>query len=151
MTKIWRWLEKHDLIERGRRGRQSAPKLLREDGTSKPYEPPSGTDDSYFRVPFAFWLEDDDEQPPYRCLSLAGKVMLLIALSRSQKTFSLKAVRAPAWYGISEDTAGRGLRELCEQNFLTVNKQYVKDLNSGTGWRMDPSYTRLWPRRGGPS
>jgi hypothetical protein len=144
MTKVWRWLADHDLIERTRRGRQSAPKLLREDGSRKPYEPPSGQGDPYFRVPFAFWLENDDGLPPYRQLSLAAKTMLLIALSRSNRTFAFKAARAPAWYGISEDTAGKGLRELCEYNFLTVDKRHVKDLNSGTGWRTEPFYTRLW-------
>lgn len=147
MTKIWRWLADHDLIERGRRGRQSAPKLLREDGSREQYTPPAGVDDPYFRVPFAYWLDDQDDQPPYQYLSLAAKAMLLIALSRSKRTFALKAARVPAWYGISEDVAGNGLRELCEHNFLTVNKQQVRDLNSGTGWRTEPHYTRLWPRQ----
>jgi hypothetical protein len=145
MTKTWRWLGDHGLIERGRRGRQSAPKLLCEDGSGKPYTPPTGHGDPYFRVPFAFWLDDTRDQPPYLLLSLAAKAMLVIALSRSNRTFPLKAVRVPDWYGISEDVAGRGLRELCDHNFLVVNKVHVKDLNSGTGWRTDPMYTRLWP------
>jgi hypothetical protein len=144
MTKTWRWLAEHGLIERGRRGRQSAPKLLREDGSLESYAPPAGHGDVYFRVPFAFWLDDSRDQPLY-LLSLAAKAMLLIALSRSNRTFPLKAVRVPDWYGISEDVAGRGLRELCEHNLLAVNKVHVKDLNSGTGWRTDPVYTRLWP------
>lgn len=145
ITKLWRWLADHDLIERGRNGRQSAPKLLREDGSGEPYLPPTGHGDPYFRIPFAFWLEDYGDQPPYLCLSLAAKAMLLIALSRKPRTFPLKAARMPAWYGISEDIAGKGLRELCERHFLTVDKRQVRDLNSGSGWRTDPHYTKLWP------
>jgi hypothetical protein len=149
MTKVWGWLAKHGLIERGRRGRQSAPKLLREDGSGEPYTPPVGHNDPYFRVPFEFWLEGANEKGPYRTLSLPAKAMLLIALSRPQPTFPLKAARVPSWYGISEDTAGKGLKELCERDFLTVNHQWVKDLNSASGWRKDPFYTRLWPPKEG--
>jgi hypothetical protein len=148
ITKLWYWLENHGLIERGRRGRQSAPKLLLEDGTRDAYLPPKGRDDPYFRVPFAFWLENyDGDQSPYQYLSLAAKAMLLIALSRTGRTFPLKAARVPAWYGISEDMAGRGLRELCEHNLLAVNKSHVPDLNAGSGWRTEPYYTRLWPQK----
>lgn len=145
ITKLWRWLADHDLIERGRRGRQSAPTLLREDGSRETYAPPVGRGDPYFRVPFAYWLDDYGDQPPYQYLSLAAKAMLLIALSRTNRTFQLKAVRVPDWYGISEDIAGKGLRELCEHNFLTVDKRQVRDLNSGSGWRTEPHYARLWP------
>jgi hypothetical protein len=145
ITKLWRWLADHDLIERGRRGRQSAPRLLREDGSREAYLPPTGSGDPYFRVPFAFWLDDSQDQPPYLSLSLAAKTMLLIALSRTGRTFPLKAVRVPDWYGISEDVAGKWLRELCNHNFLAVDKRQVRDLNSGTGWRTEPHYTRLWP------
>jgi hypothetical protein len=145
ITKLWRWLDDHGLIERARHGRQSAPKLLREDGSSEPYTAPTGEGDPYFRVPFAYWLGERDERAPYEYLSLPAKAMLLIALSRTKRTFPLKAARAPDWYGISEDTAGRGLRELCEHNLLSVDHAHVRDLNSGTGWRTEPNYTRLWP------
>lgn len=150
MTKAWRWLADNDLIERSRRGRQSAPMLLREDGSGDAYTRPVGHGDPYFRLPFDFWLGEDDDEPPYRVLSLAAKAMLLIALSRSKRTFPLKIARVPAWYGISEDTASKGLKELCDHDFLTVDRRHVRDLNSGIGWRTDPFYTRLWPKRTSP-
>jgi hypothetical protein len=117
VSKVWRRLEeKYRLIRRERRGRLAKIIALREDGSGKPYEIPTGRtwNDRYFKIPFAYWL---DEQRWYSTLSLRGKAGLLIALSLPSP-FILPAERAPAWYGISADTLERGLRELTDRGAL---------------------------------
>lgn len=114
VSKNWRWLADHDLISTGRRRRLSEPKLLREDGSGEPYTPPDGKNpvDRYFTIPFEYWLADP---PWYRELSLPEVAMLLVARSLPDD-FILPVDKAPAWYGISRDTARRGLRGLYQRD-----------------------------------
>lgn len=117
VSKNWRWLADERLISTGRRGRLSEPKLLREDASGEPYTPPDGKRraDRYFTIPFEYWLDDPAW---YRELSLPEVAMLLVALSQPDD-FILPLDKVPAWYGISRDTARRGLRGLYQRDVLT--------------------------------
>lgn len=111
VSRTWRRLDQdHRLVRRERRGRLAKITALREDGLGKPYSYPrgSGRDEMYFKIPYDYWTA---EQRWYRILPFRAKVMLLIALSLPAG-FVLPTERAPAWYGISADSADRGLREL---------------------------------------
>jgi hypothetical protein len=86
-------------------------------------------------LPHAYWLEGH-----HTSLSLPAKVMLLIALS-SKDGFPLPAKRARAWYGVSEDSAEEGLRELRNKELLSVDRRWIKAARSKTGWTEQYLYT----------
>ena len=138
VSKIMRRLESRKLIRRGRSGRLSAVTLLREDGSGEKYEDPFA-EGSYFNLPHAYWLEEH-----YRTLSFPAKVMLLIALSLPAD-FYLAYERAKPWYGISGDTAGRGIRELVKTGILVAERRWVKNHRSDTGWIEERHYKLLAP------
>jgi hypothetical protein len=71
-------------------------------------------------MPHAYWLEGH-----YISLSLRAKVMLLIALSL-QDGFPLPYKRARDWYGVSEDSAEEGLRELGNKQLLSFDSLWRK-------------------------
>lgn len=115
ISKSWRRLADLELVEVRRAGRLSAPRLLREDGTGTPYVPPDGSEQNrYFDLPFEYWLGPD---PWYRKLTMPETAMLLVALSLEEE-FVLPVAKAPTWYGISKDTAQRGLRGLYQHDIL---------------------------------
>lgn len=99
-----------------RKGRLAQITALREDGSRQPYTYPRGGrgDDRYFQLPYAYWT---DEHAWHTNLSFPAKVMLLIALSLTPP-FLLPTEKAPRWYGISTDSAERGLRELRKASLL---------------------------------
>jgi hypothetical protein len=66
--------------------------------------------------------------------------MLLIGLSL-QDGFPLPAKRARDWYGVSEDSAEEGLRELRQKALLGVEKRWIKAARSKTGWTEQYRYT----------
>jgi hypothetical protein len=122
ISKTWKRLEDLGLVERARRGRWASVKPLREDGSGAKYDRPRGKGraDRYFQIPFAYWTAPEGW---HRRLTLPGKAMLLVALSRPAG-FILPAEKALAWYGLSEDTAERGFRELRHADLLSVRPQY---------------------------
>lgn len=77
---------------------------------------------------------------PLQGAGLPAKVMLLIALSRPDG-FPLPYDRAPAWYGVSSDSAEEGLRELRATGLLAVERNWVKAPRSETGWTGELMYT----------
>ncbi len=142
VSKAWRRLEdKYRLIRRERRGRLANIIALREDGSGKPYEIPTGHswNDRYFKLPFGYWL---DEEQWYGTLSLRAKAALLIALSLPL-TFTLPSERAPAWYGISADTAERGLHELIDRGALSRALRVRKAPFAPAGKTRVAEYSRL--------
>ena len=142
VSKAWRRLdEKYRLIRRERRGRLAKIIALREDGSGKPYEVPTGHtwNDRYFKLPFGYWL---DEQRWHCVLSLRGKAALLIALSLPSP-FTLPTERAPAWYGISADTLERGLRELTDHGALSRVLKIRKAPLAPAGKTRVSEYARL--------
>jgi hypothetical protein len=133
-----RRLEDRKLIQRGRSGRLSAVTLLQEDGSGEKYEHPFA-EGNYFNLPHKYWTEEH-----YRTLSLPAKAMLLIALSLPAN-FYIPYERAKAWYGISADTAGRGIRELEKAQMVAVERRWEKNHRSDTGWVEQRRYKLLGP------
>lgn len=117
VSKTWKRLDtKYQLIERGRSGRIAVFTAMREDGLGQPYTSPDGSsrDERFFTVPFEYWTA---EHSWYRTLSLPAKAVLLIG-STLKPDFVLPTERAKDWYGISTETAQRGLRELREAKLI---------------------------------
>jgi len=112
VSRNWRLLQDLQLIEVRRVRRLASVQLLREDGSGEPYNHPSQSGAKYFQVPFMFWTDEWVER-----LSLPGKAMLLVSMSLPD-FFRLPADRGPAWYGLSESTVERGLRELRRADLL---------------------------------
>lgn len=135
VSKIMRRLEERRLITRERTGRTSSVTLLREDGSGEPYEHPHTAKERWLQLPYAYWLEDH-----FQTLSLPAKAMLLIALSLNDG-FYLPSERANEWYGISADSAERGLRELRRAGLLEAEQAWVRTHRSDTGWAPRWTYT----------
>lgn len=130
VSKVFRRLEDRALVGRRRSGRMTELVLLHEDGSGEPYTRPKKAGDGvWLTLPYAYWRKDH-----YRDLKLPAKAMLLVALSLPED-FVLPRERMPAWYGLSADTADRGLRELRDHRLLSTRSEYVRDHKSPTGWR----------------
>lgn len=109
ISRAWARLEKLGLIRRGRgRSRMVSITLLQEDGSGAAYSRPQSREDRYFQLPVEYWTSSW-----YRNLSFPAKLMLLLAADLDRGDgFTLPAEKASAWYGISADTAERGLLKL---------------------------------------
>lgn len=121
VSKTWGRLEKQNLIRRARKKRRTSVTLLDEDGSGTPYRHPAGME-PYLKLPYQYWLA---EEHWYQELKLPEKAILLIALSLPRE-FVLPVEKAPTWYGISTDTAGRGLRALRAEGLLSMRKEFKK-------------------------
>jgi hypothetical protein len=106
---------KYGLVQRRRRGRVAVITALTEDGSGDPYFYPSGTAERYFKVPLGYFRAQEEF---YRTLTLPAKALLLIALSLGPE-FRLPHEKAKAWYGLSGETAQKGLAELHEKALLS--------------------------------
>lgn len=84
----------------------------------------------------SYWL---DENAWSSTLSIPGKAMLLIALSL-QAGFRLPIESAKDWYGISGDTAQRGLRELVDRGALARKFERKKAPLAPKGYTYDIHY-----------
>ncbi len=144
ISKAWKRLEDRNLIRRGRYKRMAHIHMLKEDGSGDPYEPPGQAGDHYLRLSNAFWQEGPEDERWYRVLSLSEVAMLLIALSL-RNGFRLPSEDVPAWYGISTDTARRGLAGLVDHGLLTVEKRFKIAPLSPVGYTADNIYTRQHP------
>lgn len=144
VSKTWRRLEEnHALIRRARRGRLAKITALREDGLGKAYTYPTGgkRDERYFKLPYAYWTA---EQRWYRILSFRAKAMLLVSLSLPAG-FVLPTDRVPDWYGISSDSADRGLRELDKAGLLRRELKVKKAPQAPLGIAREYHHTLLPP------
>lgn len=144
ISKAWKRLEDRNLIRRSRYKRRAHIHMLREDGSGDPYEPPGQVKEPHLQLPNAFWQRGPDEDRWYRVLNLPEVAMLLIALSLSDG-FRLPAEDVPDWYGISADTAGRGLRGLIGHGLLAVHKNFKTAPLSPAGYTADNLYTLQQP------
>jgi hypothetical protein len=122
VSKVWRRLEQRGLVARGRIRRQVSITLLDESGSGKPYTHPGSTRDPYFQLSFRYWTAPENW---HRELPFAAKSMLLIALSLPTK-FILPLDRVHTWYGVSADTAHRGLTVLRAREILHSRKEFKK-------------------------
>jgi hypothetical protein len=118
--------KKYKLINRDRSGRLAVFTALCEDGSGDPYASPDGKTlaDRFFTLPFDYWL---DEEAWYWSLPMHAKAMLLIA-SSLKPGFILPTERAKEWYGISTETAQRGLQHL--QKVKLLHRQTVVKPNA---------------------
>jgi hypothetical protein len=153
VSKTWLRLEQRRLVKRSRWKRMAKVVLLREDGSGAPYTHPAG-EGGYFKLPHAFWLNGPAaDQRWCRVLSLAEIAMLLIACSHKPR-FRLPFEQAPAWYGISADTAARGLHGLEAKGLLTVDRTFKLAPLAPAGYTSENVYTLFLPfahrREGSP-
>ena len=77
-------------------------------------------------------------------MSLPAKAVLLIGLSL-RPGFVLPVEKAPLWYGISSDTAQRGLAELARRGVLDRNREPKKAPLAPMGFTFDQHHTLLDP------
>ncbi|MEU1491475.1 hypothetical protein ABZ456_14610 [Streptomyces sp. NPDC005776] len=142
VSRAWKVLKELGLITRARgEGGKSAVTKLHEDGSGRSYTVPGeGLGDPYFQLPFEYW-----EKGWHNKLSLPGKAMLLIASSQRKLKFTLPQERMPEWYGISADSAGKGIRELIGHGILVrVDEEWFDTLKTRSGRGCRPVYS-LWP------
>ena len=137
VSRIWRRLERLGLVTRSKRGRLADITLLKEDGSGEPYVLPATAGDTYLQLPVAYWL---DENQWCSKLKLPAKAMLLVALSLPPP-FVLPVEKAPQWYGISADTAQRGLASLVQHDVLKVARTPKRAPLAPAGFTYDSRYT----------
>jgi len=147
ISKAWRRLDEHKLIRRGRYNRMAQITLLREDGSGTGYTHPGDKDtrtdsvDGYFKVPDALWrLGPKPGERWVRELTIPELAMLLISLSLNDG-FRLPIEDAPSWYGVSADTAQRGLAGLRSRGILEVDTRTKTAPLSPTGTTTEHRYT----------
>ncbi|AWN30994.1 hypothetical protein DKG71_37355 [Streptomyces sp. NEAU-S7GS2] len=142
VSRAWKVLKELRLITRARgEGGKSILTKLHEDGSGRPYTPPGeGLGDPYFQLPYEYW-----DGGWHNTLSLPGKAMLLIASNERKPRFALPQERIPDWYGISADSAGKGIRELSQHGILFhVDDEWYDTLKTRSGRGCRPVYS-LWP------
>lgn len=141
ISKVWRRLERRSLIMRTRIKRKASITLLREDGFGRPYEHPGKQAELYLQIPLEYWTATERW---YRTLELAEKAVLLIGLWL-RADFVLPYDKAPAWYGISADTAERGLHGLEARGLLSVRAGYKTAPLAPKGYTLERRYTLRHP------
>jgi hypothetical protein len=145
VSKAWLRLERRQLISRIRRQRMADITLLCEDGSGLPYTSPGSVKNSYLRVPMALWTSGNEEGHRwYRVLSLPELAVLLIARSLGDE-FRLPYQESPRWYGISADSAARGLNGLRSHGLLVMTKTFKKAPLSPVGYTAEHRYTLQVP------
>jgi len=114
ISRNWDWLEERRLVRSERERRMRKVFLLREDGSGRSFERPSGKERGFFRLPYAYFRQGWNRE-----LKLPGKATLLVCLAQ-KPIFSLRTEHAAGWYGISADTLQRGLDELRDLGLLQI-------------------------------
>lgn len=135
----------HQLVRRARSGQKVDVVVLQEDGSGHAYSRPTGGDDPYLQLPYAYWLDGPDGAAWCDVLSMPAKAMLLVGLSLTPP-FLLPVDKAPKWYGISGDTAQRGLSELSQHGLLESTYQTKKTpAATANGWTREYRHTLRAP------
>jgi hypothetical protein len=145
VSKVWGRLVERRLVARKRDRRQARVFALQEDGSGEVYSHP-GIDqkgEAYFQLPHAFWTAAEQW---HRKLDLAELAMLLIALSLPDE-FTLVYERAPKQFGISADTAQRGLKGLQQKGLLKMRKVFKPAPLAPDGYTEERRYTLQPPFR----
>jgi hypothetical protein len=134
VSRSWKRLEDLRLISRGRRGRTAMVTLLREDASGAPYTYVGSRSDPYFPLPIEYFRDRW-----YKQLDLSAKAALLIALSLPDE-FYLPAEWVTRWYGISADTAARGLEKLRSLGLLGRGMRFKPAPLTDQGWTREYTY-----------
>jgi hypothetical protein len=135
VSKTWAWLERRQLIERGRRGRLSEITLLRDDGSGEPYAHPVSLKEPYLRLPYEFWRDEW-----HLTLGVPGIAVLLIALSLKDG-FYLPQEHVSAWYGLSPSTLSKGITTLRRAGLLDSRRNPKTSPLSPLGLTYEYTYT----------
>jgi hypothetical protein len=146
VSRTWgRLADKYQLVSKERAGRLLRVTARDEAGSGKAYTYPKGGTGRgrYFKVPEAYWRDDERW---YRTLSLRAKVMLMICLTL-KPDFPLPIDQVPAWYGVSSNSAQRGLNELRDHGVLNSRKERRKSWGGPDGYVLENRYTLLAPFR----
>lgn len=142
ISRAWKRIAALKLITRGRKGRKANVRLLNEDGSGAAYTPPGLVKgDVYMQIPLAYWLEGH-----HASLSLPAKGMLLIGLTLPDN-FVLPAERMKVWYGLSADTADRGLRELVQKGLMGRRPEWKRAPLTDSGFTKQYRYNLRAPYR----
>lgn len=141
ISRITRRLELVKLVKRQRKKRRTMLLILDESGSGDDYQHPAteGSKERYFKLPHGYWLGGWHET-----LKTPAKIMLLISLSLKPK-FILPISKVPDWYGLSTDTAQRGLTELEEAGLLSVRRVRKRAPLAPKGFTYDRHFTLLPP------
>lgn len=140
ISKAWKRIEDRGLIARGRRKRMAEITLLRESGSGRPYTHPGSDKERHLKLPHSFWLDGPPSDRWFRQLALPELAMLLISLSRLDD-FRLPLESVPEWYGISADTAHRGLHGLESHGLIRIDKAFKKAPLAPAGYTAENHYT----------
>jgi hypothetical protein len=138
VSRSWSWLEQHKLIETARHGRVRAVRILKEDGSGRPWQHPFDIREPYLQLPHVYWRGGFA-----RDLGLSAKAILLIGTSlqsRQEPYFELPLSRGAAWYGLTERTLRAGIRELREERLLRVWTESRTTDRSPVGTTLDRRY-----------
>ncbi|MFJ4014455.1 hypothetical protein [Streptomyces sp. NPDC090026] len=124
-TGAWRALQRlegRNLIKCSRTGTMITVTLLREDGSDKAYDRPTGKteEDRFLQIPTSFWAQGHDED-----LDLPALALLLV-VAREKAWSAFPAEKAPEWYGWSADTHERGLKKLLDLGLVERIKVFKK-------------------------
>lgn len=139
-SKVVSKLTSLDLIERHRVGNGMRYVLLDESGDKSPYvRPLTAAHGNYFKLPYSYWADGLDVS-----LTQPEKLMLLIGLDQVE-VFPLPFNQVFSWYGVSENTARRGLRGLEERGLVMSTSTHVLAPKSPTGWAESILYTTTGP------
>jgi hypothetical protein len=144
VSRTWLQLERRGLITRERRKGHVHVLPRREDGKASYTRPgvrksgARGADttggwpakDWYFVLPHTYWERGLDQR-----LGLAAKAMLLVSLqaTSTNATYWMRYEDAPKWYGLSEESVQRGLKQLRDEQLLVEHFQKIKSTRSATG------------------
>lgn len=131
VSKTHRRLANAKLLAVARRGRLAQLTLLKEDGSGEPYSRPLTRSDPWFSLPYFYWSTND-----YQRLALAETAMLLVALSLPPR-FYLSFESMKRSYGISGQTARKGMNGLERRGIIRSWQDYRIDPSKPTGWRKD--------------
>lgn len=147
ITRSWKWLEEENLIAVSGKSRSRVIEILREDGSGRPYIHPGASSEGeipegdYFKLPYVYWRGRF-----FGRMGLPGKAVLLIALSL-EDDFLLPIKQGSKWYGVSEDTIKRGLRQLFANRLLDVRTIAKPAPLSPAGVTQERRYTLRTPFR----
>lgn len=151
VSRTWKQLTDRKLITKVRKAGHALVRPRREDGKANYTRPGKATRDEssgwprgdwYFAIPHEYWLDGWDQE-----LSLPAKAMLLIALKETgtSPSFWMRHDDAPAWYGISSDTAQRGLADLVSEGLMQVFHQKIAAAKSPLGYTTRDHYSLRSP------
>lgn len=137
VSKVFSRLSRRSLVERSRTSKLATLTVLREDGSGDDYTHPGTVKEPHFKLPHAFWTEGH-----YNTLTLPGVAMLLISLSLPND-FYLPFSKAKPWYGIGEETAQDGMRQLVDLGLIAYRVEWIINARAKDGWQSQRYYTLL--------